>query len=204
MFGWSIRLSFTMKPSRGFRYCWKEKHFIKSTVFACRMQAHLYYHVHDFPNALTHIALSVLSNGDTPFLRHVYYRSNGAGRHPDSPPTMLDIMLNTTIQWWARSWGSETKSLQTWMRSVPMDDIHTVRMEITAFALSACQTILQRKSMRPQTVSSTPQTPPSCISCQNSTSNGNHRHEWIFCLVCLQCGFCNCSYPRWVNISQTF
>lgn len=72
----------------------------------------------------------VLSNGDTPFLRNVYYSSNGAGRHSDSPPTMLDIMLNTTVQWWARSWGSETKSLQTWMRSVPMDDIHTVRTEI--------------------------------------------------------------------------
>lgn len=72
---------------------------------------------------------NVISNGDTPFFRHVYYRSNGAGRHPDSP-TMFDIMLDTTVQWWARSWGKENKSLQTWMRSVPMDDIHTVRMEI--------------------------------------------------------------------------
>lgn len=51
---------------------------------------------------------SVFSYGDTPFFSRVYYSSNGAGQLPDPPPTMLDIVLNTTVQWWARSWGSET------------------------------------------------------------------------------------------------
>lgn len=76
------------------------------------MQAHLYYHLRDLTSALTHIALSVLSNEIHPTL-DMYYSSNGAGRLPDSPPTMLDIVLSTTVQWWARSWGSETKRLQT-------------------------------------------------------------------------------------------
>lgn len=75
-------------------------------------------------------------------------------------------------------------------------------LSITAFALSACQARFTRpKSWRPQTVSSAPQTPPSCISCQKSTSNGHWRDEWIFCLVCPQCGLL---YPLVFPMSECF
>lgn len=47
---------------------------------------------------------------------------------------------------------------------------------------------LRQRDGSPDEASSPPSTTQSLLSRQHTTSNGHHRDEWIFCLVCPQCG----------------
>lgn len=57
----------------------------------------------------------------------LYIRYNEAGHIPNTPSTILDIVLNCTIE---RCRGSQTSTLQTQMSSVPMEDTHLVIIEL--------------------------------------------------------------------------
>lgn len=155
--------------------------------------AHFYFHLCDLQTLCSHISLSVLPNLDTPSFTYLYCSDNEAGQIPDTPSTMLDIVLGTTIEYSREHEDHRPKHCEhKWDQSLWMTCIQSLwSLRIRALALFPCHGVLRLKSSRLWAVSpdeaSSPQTPPSPISCQHATSNGHHRDEWIFCLVCPQC-----------------
>ena len=141
-----------------------------------------------------HISLSVLTNLDIPFsLSCLHSNDNESGKIPDTPSTMLDIVLSTTIE---SSWEHEDhrpKHCQhEWDQSLWMTCTHSLwSLRIRACALFPCHGVLRLKSSRLWAVSLdeafSPQTSPSPVSCQHTTSNGHPKDEWILCLVGPQC-----------------
>lgn len=61
---------------------------------------------------------------------------------------------------------------------------------------------LRQRAASPDEASSPPNGTQSLLSRQHTTSNGHHRDEWIFCLVCPQCGLLR--RPRILTLSECF
>lgn len=159
-------------------------------------RAHLYFYFHlcDLcPTLGWHISLSVLTNLDTPFFSYLYSSDNEAGQIPDTPSTMLNIVLSATIECCGEHEDHRPKQCKhKWDQSLWMTYTQSLwGLRIRALALFPCHGVFRLKSSGLWIVTTdeaaSPQTPPSPISCQHTTSNGHLRDEWIFCLVCPQC-----------------
>ena len=148
-----------------------------------------------------------LTDLDTPFFSYLYSSDNDAGRIPDTPSTMLDIVLSATI---VHIWEHENHRLKQckhkWDQSLWMACTQSLwSLWIKALALFPCHGVLRLKSSGPWVVTSdeasSPQTPPSPhvnIPHLMVTSGMSGFSAWFV----PNAASCNRLYPRWVIVSQ--
>lgn len=80
-------------------YKHKHEHMRYAHTYTHNPHMYLYFHLCDLhPTLCSNISLSVLTNLDTPSFTYLYCGVNGAGQIPDTPSTMLDIVLSTAIE----------------------------------------------------------------------------------------------------------
>lgn len=96
----------------------------------------------------SHISLSVLTNLDTPFFLFLHSSDNEAGTIPDTPSTMLDIVLSTIIESSREHEDHRPKHWKhKWDQSLWMTCTQSLcSLRIRALALFPCHGVLRLKS----------------------------------------------------------